>query len=54
VELVKRLMWENIRNRLREQLLLETYAQNVCRTTLDQKEAVNAFLEKREPKFEGR
>lgn len=53
VELVKRLMWEKIRNRLREQLLLETYAQNVCRTTQDQKEAVNAFLEKREPQFKG-
>ncbi len=53
VELVKRLMWENIRNRWREQLLLETYAQNVCRTTQDQKEAVQAFLEKREPQFKG-
>lgn len=54
VELVKRLMWEKIRNRLREQLLAETYAQNVCRTTQDQKEAVNAFLEKREPQYKGR
>jgi len=53
VELVKRLMWENIRNRWREQLLLETYAQNLCRTTQDQKEAVQAFLEKREPQFKG-
>lgn len=53
VELVKRLMWENIRNRLREQLLLETYAQNLCRTTQDQKEAVQAFMEKREPQFKG-
>ena len=52
-ELVKRLMWEKIRNRLREQLLLETYAQNLCRTTKDQKEAVNAFIEKREPQFKG-
>jgi 2-(1,2-epoxy-1,2-dihydrophenyl)acetyl-CoA isomerase len=53
-ELVKRLMWETIRNRLREQLLLETYAQNLCRTTQDHKEAVNAFIEKREPQFKGR
>lgn len=52
-ELVKRLMWEKIRNRLREQLLLETYAQDLCRTTQDHKEAVNAFIEKREPQFKG-
>jgi enoyl-CoA hydratase/carnithine racemase len=53
VELVKRLMWEKIRNQLREQLLLESYAQNVCRSTQDQKEAVKAFMEKREPQFKG-
>jgi enoyl-CoA hydratase/carnithine racemase len=53
VELLKRVMWEKIRNQLREQLLLESYAQNVCRTTQDQKEAVKAFMEKREPQFKG-
>ena len=53
VELTKRLMWEGIRNRLREQLLLETYAQNVCRGTQDHKEAVSAFMQKREPQFKG-
>jgi 2-(1,2-epoxy-1,2-dihydrophenyl)acetyl-CoA isomerase len=53
VELVKRVTWEKIRNQLREQLLLESYAQNVCRTTQDQKEAVKAFMEKREPQFKG-
>jgi len=53
VELVKRVMWEKIRNQLREQLLLESYAQNVCRTTQDHKEAVKAFMEKREPQFKG-
>jgi 2-(1,2-epoxy-1,2-dihydrophenyl)acetyl-CoA isomerase len=53
VELVKRVMWEKIRNPLREQLFLESYAQNVCRTTQDQKEAVKAFMEKREPQFKG-
>jgi len=53
VELVKRVMWEKIRNQLREQLLFESYAQNVCRTTQDQKEAVKAFMEKREPHFKG-
>ena len=53
VELVKRVMWEKIRSRVREQLLLESYAQNVCRSTQDQKEAVKAFMEKREPQFKG-
>ena len=53
VELVKRVTWEKIRNQLREQLLLESYAQNICRTTQDQKEAVKAFMEKREPQFKG-
>jgi 1,4-dihydroxy-2-naphthoyl-CoA synthase len=38
---------------LREQLLFESYAQNVCRGTQDQKEAVKAFMEKREPQFKG-
>lgn len=53
VELVKRVMMEKIRGQLREQFLLETYAQNVCRSTDDQKEAVRAFVEKREPVFKG-
>jgi len=53
VELVKRVMWEKIRNQLREQLFFESYAQNLCRTTQDQKEAVKAFMEKREPIFKG-
>jgi len=53
VELAKRVMWEKIRNNLRTQLMVESYAQNVCRTTQDQKEAMKAFIEKREPQFKG-
>jgi len=53
VELVKRVMWEKIRSQVREHLLMESYAQNLCRTTQDQKEAVKAFMEKREPQFKG-
>jgi 2-(1,2-epoxy-1,2-dihydrophenyl)acetyl-CoA isomerase len=53
VELVKRVMWEKVRNKLREALFFESYAQGVCRTTQDQKEAVKAFMEKREPVFKG-
>lgn len=53
VELVKRVMLEKMRGQIREQLVLESYAQNVCRATEDQKEAVRAFVEKREPVFKG-
>jgi 2-(1,2-epoxy-1,2-dihydrophenyl)acetyl-CoA isomerase len=53
LELVKRVMWERIRNQLREYLLFESYAQGVCRSTQDQKEAMKAFMEKREPVFRG-
>ena len=53
VELAKKVMWERIRNQLRENLVFESYAQNLCRTTQDQKEAVKAFMEKREPRFKG-
>ncbi len=53
MELVKKIMWEKIRNQLREQLLLESYAKSICRTTQDHKEAVNAFMEKRDPIFKG-
>jgi 2-(1,2-epoxy-1,2-dihydrophenyl)acetyl-CoA isomerase len=53
VELVKRVMLEKVRNQLREALFFESYAQGVCRATQDQKEAVKAFMEKREPVFKG-
>jgi enoyl-CoA hydratase/carnithine racemase len=53
VELVKRVMLEKMRNQLREALFFESYAQGVCRSTQDQKEAVKAFMEKREPVFKG-
>jgi 2-(1,2-epoxy-1,2-dihydrophenyl)acetyl-CoA isomerase len=53
VELVKRVMWEKIRSQMREHLMFESYAQNVCRTTQDHKVAVKAFMEKREPQFKG-
>jgi 2-(1,2-epoxy-1,2-dihydrophenyl)acetyl-CoA isomerase len=53
VELIKKLTWERVRNQMREQLLFESYGQFLCRSTQDHKEAVKAFMEKREPQFKG-
>jgi enoyl-CoA hydratase/carnithine racemase len=53
IELIKKLTWERVRNQMREQLLFESYGQLLCRSTQDHKEAVKAFMEKREPQFKG-
>jgi len=53
VEVMKSVMWDEIRSKLRQYLIYESYAQNVCRSTQDQKEAARAFVEKREPQFKG-
>ena len=51
VEMVKTLMWGEIRGKVRQYLIYESYGQNVCRGTQDHKEAVKAFMEKRAPQF---
>jgi 2-(1,2-epoxy-1,2-dihydrophenyl)acetyl-CoA isomerase len=53
VGVIKNIMWEDIRSKMRKALFFESYGQNVCRGTQDQKEAVTAFMEKREPRFRG-
>jgi len=53
VEMAKTLMWDEIRGKVRQYLIYESYGQNVCRGTQDQKEAVMAFMEKRTPQFKG-
>ena len=53
VEVMKNIMWDEIRSKMRQYLIYESYGQNVCRGTRDHKEAVNAFMEKREPQFIG-
>jgi 2-(1,2-epoxy-1,2-dihydrophenyl)acetyl-CoA isomerase len=53
IELVKKMMWEEIRNNLRKHLIFESYAQNVCRKTQDHREGVQAAKEKRTPNFKG-
>jgi 2-(1,2-epoxy-1,2-dihydrophenyl)acetyl-CoA isomerase len=53
VELTKRGLRRALSNDLKTQLDYESYAQNLCRKTEDHKEAVQAFKEKRKPKFRG-
>ena len=54
IELMKRAVYKGIHNDLLGQLDFEGYAQNICRYTEDHKEAVEAFLEKREARFKGK
>ncbi len=51
--LTKNLMWDEIRSNIRKTLMIENYAQNLCRTTEDHQESVKAFMEKREPQYKG-
>jgi enoyl-CoA hydratase/carnithine racemase len=53
MELMKKMMWEEIRSHLRRHLIFESYAQNVCRKSQDHKEASQAAKEKRTPTFKG-
>jgi len=53
VELTKKIMWDEIRSKMRQYLLYESYGQNICLRSQDHKEAVTAFVEKREPRFTG-
>ena len=53
VGMIKKIMWEEVRQKMRQSLFFESYGQNLVRETDDQKEAVKAFMEKREPLFKG-
>ncbi len=52
--LIKSAILRGSESDLDSQLYFETYAQNICASTEDTKEAMRAFIEKREPKFTGR
>ena len=53
IGLTKRLLNKTYSNSLEQQLLLEKNLQIEAANTLDYKEGVNAFLEKRKPNFKG-
>lgn len=50
----KRLIYQGMANDLNAQLQLELYSRNYLHGTHDFEESTRAFIEKREPKFEGR
>jgi 2-(1,2-epoxy-1,2-dihydrophenyl)acetyl-CoA isomerase len=54
VGMTKRLFDEAAHNTLEQQLELEAELQTAATQTADFREGVAAFLEKREPRFEGR
>ena len=54
IRLARRALYHNADADLKSSLEFETFAQNICYETEDAKEGVRAFVDKREPKFEGR
>jgi enoyl-CoA hydratase/carnithine racemase len=54
IRLARRALYHNQDADLRSALEFETFAQNICFETEDAREGIRAFVEKREPKFEGR
>ncbi|MBI2206474.1 MAG: enoyl-CoA hydratase/isomerase family protein [Candidatus Rokubacteria bacterium] len=54
IRLARRALYHNQDVDLRAALEFETFAQNVCFETEDAREGIRAFVEKREPKFQGR
>lgn len=49
--LAKRLLWRNLQANLDEALLSEAESQKMCLESKDHREAIQAYLEKREPVF---
>jgi 2-(1,2-epoxy-1,2-dihydrophenyl)acetyl-CoA isomerase len=54
IRLARRALYHNADSDLKSALEFETFAQNICFDTDDAREGIRAFVEKREPKFEGR
>ncbi|PKR87117.1 enoyl-CoA hydratase-related protein [Heyndrickxia camelliae] len=53
IGLIKRYMYQSWESNLYEMLEKEAYAQKIAGQTLDHKEGIAAFLEKRKPHFQG-
>ena len=53
VELAKRSLYNGLYNTLEQQLYVEGDAQRLCARSSDHKEAIKAYLEKRDPVFKG-
>lgn len=54
IRLARRALYRNLEVDLAAALEFETLAQNVCSETDDAREGIRAFVEKREPRFQGR
>ncbi|MCP5029074.1 MAG: enoyl-CoA hydratase/isomerase family protein [Actinomycetia bacterium] len=54
LRLSRRAIYHSLDTGLREGLEYETFAQNICAGTADAREGIAAFVEKRDPSFEGR
>jgi 2-(1,2-epoxy-1,2-dihydrophenyl)acetyl-CoA isomerase len=54
IRLARRALYHNADADLKSSLEFETFAQNICFETEDAREGIRAFVEKREPTFDGR
>ena len=54
IRLAKRALYDNAERDLKSSLECETFAQNIASETEDAREGIRAFVEKRDPKFQGR
>jgi 2-(1,2-epoxy-1,2-dihydrophenyl)acetyl-CoA isomerase len=54
LSLIRKLYWDSSDNSFEDQLNLEFESQRIAGSTVDFKEGVTAFLEKRPAKFQGK
>ncbi|WP_307338385.1 enoyl-CoA hydratase-related protein [Caldalkalibacillus uzonensis] len=54
IGLIKRTMYQGLTSTLEQALEYEAYAQRIAGQTADHQEGVKAFIEKRQPRFEGK
>ena len=54
IRLAKKSLYDNAERDLKSSLERETFSQNIASETEDAREGIRAFVEKRDPKFQGR